>query len=221
MDWRDRTIFPFYRQKRTLPEVTRLRLFKEIDALNRAGKYIRIPAWRDSSAASVRKTETIPAADKMAATANKSCKWFAAGFTRGKKIIADTVSYNAPQVTRVSNKRSIALGGKRIPFVGCLDPLDLSITFDPTFSKSNVVNVVLVTRERKIRPRKWRRWRTFRYRWRKGRKNEAGLPRSLWIPARVNRIRLNSCPLFGSQAKWKFSLAPSSRVPKRDEILEY
>lgn len=90
MDWRDRTIFPFYRQKRTLPEATRLRLFKEIDALNRAGKYIRIPAWRDSSAASVRKTETIPAADKMAATANKSCKWFAAGFTRGKKIIADT-----------------------------------------------------------------------------------------------------------------------------------
>lgn len=90
MDWRDRTIFPFYRQKRTLPEATRLRLFKEIDALNRAGKYIRIPAWRDSNAASVRKTETIPAADKMAATANKSCKWFAAGFTRGKKIIADT-----------------------------------------------------------------------------------------------------------------------------------
>lgn len=68
-----------------------LQLFKEIDALNRAGKYIRIPPpWRDSSAASVRKTETILAADKMAATANKSPKWFAVGFTRGKKIIADT-----------------------------------------------------------------------------------------------------------------------------------
>lgn len=96
-----------------------------------------------------------------------------------RKLLPTHVSYNAPQVTRVSNKRSIALGGKRIPFVGCLDPLDLSITFDPTFSKSNVVNVVLVARERKIRPRKWRRWRTFRYRRRKGRKNEAGLPRSL------------------------------------------
>lgn len=41
------------------------------------------------------------------------------------------------------------------------------------------------------------------------------------IPARANRITLNSCPLFDSQAKWKFSLAPCSRVPKRDEILEY
>lgn len=156
----------------------------------------------------------------MAATANKSCKWFAAGFTRGKKIIADTRELQ--RATGYSGvEQAVDSSWRQANSIGCLDPLDLSITFDPTFSKSNVVNVVLVARERKIRPRKWRRWRTFRYRRRKGRKNEAGLPRSLWIPARVNRIRLNSCPLFGSQAKWKFSLAPSSRVPKRDEILEY
>lgn len=51
----------------------------------------------------------------MAATANKSPKWFAVGFTRGKKIIADTRELQ--RGTGSSGvEQAVDSGGKRISF---------------------------------------------------------------------------------------------------------